>query len=86
MWKILGAIVVVSMVLAAFKLALVLLLVAGLIFRTKEMLGLLAVLATWAAFKAWPTVGFSILGLLAVYALVKAMRQPPETETNTDEA
>lgn len=69
MWKILGGIVLFSMVLAAFKIAIILLILAGLIFRTKEMLGLLAIGAGFALLQAQPAVGLGVIALIAILAL-----------------
>ena len=69
MWKILGGIVLFSMVLAAFKIAIILLILAGLIFRTKETLGLLAIGAGFALLQAQPAAGMGVIALIAILAL-----------------
>jgi predicted membrane protein len=63
MWQILGLLVVVGAMMVALKLAIAVLFLAGLIFRTKETLGLMLVLGVIAGFSAHPIIGFSLLGV-----------------------
>ena len=56
-----------ALLAAAFKIAIVLLILAGLLFRTKETVGLIAILAVVAGFNAHPGIG---IGLIVVTALI----------------
>ena len=73
------AIVVVSMVLAALKLAIIVLLLGAFVVRPRETFGLFALLASWAALKAWPAAGFSLLGVIGVVALYRAASRSTDT-------
>ena len=78
MWKVLGAIVAVSMVIAAFKLAIVIFVLAGLIFRTKETLALLAVGALLALWSYSLLAGAAVTGLLVALAVYAAAKRTDE--------
>lgn len=60
------AVVVLTM---AFKLALILLFLAGLIFRTKETIGLIAILAIFAGFAAQPLITSGVVAALVALSL-----------------
>lgn len=48
----------------ALKIAIILLFLAGLIFRTKETIGLIAIMAAIAGFNAHPAIGVIIIIVL----------------------
>ena len=54
---------------AVFKVAIILLVLAGLIFRTKETVGLLMIGALWAGFKAQPLIGIGLIVLALAISL-----------------
>lgn len=69
-----GVLILFALVTMAFQAALMLLVVAGLIFRTKETLFLLLVGGLINLVSAYPAVGFGLLGLFIVMAIIKACR------------
>lgn len=79
MWKVLGAIVLAGVAIAAIKVALVILVLAALIFRPKETLGLLAL---GALLHLWHYSTLAGAGLTAVLVLlaVYAAKQPAEPD------
>jgi hypothetical protein len=80
--QILGLILLVALFIYAFQLALILLILAGLIFRTKETVGLLLILAIFAGFAAYPLMGTGMLAALLLYLFVKngSKADPPPQE------
>lgn len=74
MGKLFGFLLVLAMAIVAIKLAIALLILAGLIFRTKETIGLLLVLSAWAVFKAHPMMSIGIVAVLILYAVIKASK------------
>lgn len=76
MREILTFFLLVALLAVAFKIALVLLFLAGLIFRTKETVGLLAILAIFAGFSAHPGIGVTLLVLIGGYAFYKNGTKP----------
>ncbi|WP_294275315.1 hypothetical protein [uncultured Sphingomonas sp.] len=77
MGKLFGFLLVLAMAIVAIKLAIALLILAGLIFRTKETIGLLLVLSAWAVFKAYPMISIGIVAVLILYAVIKASKPKP---------
>lgn len=69
MAQIIGAIIAIVLLATAFKIALILLVVAGLIFRTKETVGLLAIGWIIVGFSAHPLIGIGIVALLLSISL-----------------
>jgi mannose/fructose/N-acetylgalactosamine-specific phosphotransferase system component IIC len=69
MWQFLGVFVFASLLVFAAKLAILLLVIAGLIFRTKETIGLLLLGGTITAFTAHPMIGIGIAGTLLAISL-----------------
>jgi hypothetical protein len=83
--QIIGTLFMIVLVAAAFKAALLLLVIAGLIFRTKETIGLLLLGWLLVGFAAYPlpTLGGAVLLLcLSLYLKRKEKRQalldPPD--------
>lgn len=76
MWKVLAGIIIVGTALAALKLAIVLLVLAGLIFRTKETLGVMALFGGWSLLAAHPVAGMGVGCLLLVLALCATRNKP----------
>lgn len=66
------AIIAIGLFIFAVKVAIALLLLAGLIFRTKETIGLIVILAAFALLTKYPLIGFALIGILVVAAIVKA--------------
>lgn len=81
MFRIIGGIILVGMVMATLKLALVGMLMAGLIFRTKETLGLMLLFAAIALLSAYPVAGFSLIVIGGLWAWLRSTKQP---ETGAD--
>lgn len=82
MWRVLGFLALVGLVVTVFKLAIILLVVAGLIFRTKETVGLLLLLAVMAGFAAHPLIGTGLgLVLLAICLYYKKKEKGKEVES-----
>lgn len=76
MQQVIGLIIILAIGIVAIKVAIALLVLAGLIFRTKETIGLLAICGIFAGFSAHPGIGFGILGLVAIIALYRAVTKP----------
>ena len=86
MWKILGILLLIGAFIVAVKVALALLLLAGLIFRTKETISLIAILAAIAGFNAHPAIGITIIiVLIAASFLLKKKEDAANPAAITDE-
>ena len=83
--QIVGLILLVALFIYAFQLALILLVLAGLIFRTKETVGLILILAIFAGLAAYPVIGFGLLAALLLYLFVKNGRRKPTPDDPDDE-
>ena len=71
------------MAVAVLKMVLVALVVAGLIFRTKETIGLLLLFGAWALFNAFPAVCIGVGGvavLVVFFRWILKKKDPPEAE------
>lgn len=66
-----------ALLTVALKIAVILLILAGLIFRTHETVGLIIILAVFAGFRAHPGIGFAMLTVLAIIALHRSAKKPP---------
>lgn len=77
MAQLIAAILIMLTAVAAFKVAIGLLLIAGLIFRTKETLALIMILGLFAAFKAHPILGSAILVVVLLIAFAKWLSKLP---------
>lgn len=72
MWQLLAFLAVVFLLMLAFKIAIILLVIAGLIFRTKETVGLLLVGALLNAFVYAPIITTcASVALLCIGAYLK---------------
>lgn len=69
MAQLIGALLLIAVAIVAVKVAILLLLLAGLIFRTKETIGLITVLAIFAGFSAHPALGAGLLALAILVSL-----------------
>lgn len=78
--QVLGFILLVGVAVFAIQLAIALLLVAGLIFRTKETIGLIAILAVFAGFRAHPGIGISLIVLAVLISLYFKGKELNETK------
>lgn len=65
-----------ALLVVAFKIVIALLFLAGLIFRTTETVGLLAILAIFAGFSAHPGIGVTLLVLTGGYAFFRNGTKP----------
>lgn len=65
----LGFILLIGLAIFAVKLAILFLLVAGLIFKTKETIGLITILAVFAGFNAHPGIGIGLIVLVLLISL-----------------
>ena len=74
MWKIIGFILLIGLLTVAVQVAIALLFLAGLIFRTKETVGLIIILGAFALLSAFPVIGLGLLAVMIVAAIVKAVR------------
>lgn len=80
MAQIISAILLVGLAIFAFRLALLLLLIAGLIFRTKETVFLICFLAAIAAFNANPMIGSALFIVIIGIVIYRANKKPPEPD------
>lgn len=77
------AFVVFTMAAVVLKMVLIGLVLAGLIFRTKETIGLLILGGLWTLFKAYPVPCFVVGGVTGVIVFVRWATKkddPPEPE------
>jgi hypothetical protein len=74
MARIILALLAFAMVMAVLKMVIVALVVAGLIFRTKETIGLLMLGGTIALIKTYPAVGLGLLAAAFVAVIVQVRR------------
>jgi hypothetical protein len=85
--QLLGALLLIGLAIFAVKVAILLLFLAGLIFRTKETAGLLAILGIVALFRNYPVACLVVLGVAGLVAIIRAAKRkggevplpPPET-------
>ena len=73
MERIITGLLLFGAIVVAAKLAILLLILAGLIFRTKETLGLLLVLGGWHLLLHYPLVAGVPIGILVLIGIYKAM-------------
>ena len=64
-----------ALLTVAIKAAIMLLLLAGLIFRTKETVGLIAIMAVFAGFSAHPGIGVAMLVIAVATSLFFKRRE-----------
>jgi hypothetical protein len=67
--QLIGIILLIGFAMFAFQVAILLLLLAGLIFRTKETVGLIAILAIIAGFTAQPLIATGVVIVLIAISL-----------------
>lgn len=84
MAQVILALLLIAMAVVALKVAILLLLLAGLIFRTKETVGLIVILALFAGFNAHPGIGLTMLAVLAIIALFRNAKKPPDGPSAPD--
>ncbi len=80
MAQIISAILLVGFAIFAFRLAILLILIAGLIFRTKETIFLICLFAAIAAFNANPIIGSAVVIVIIGIAIYRANKKPPEPD------
>ncbi|MHA0328819.1 hypothetical protein [Sphingomonas melonis] len=87
MAQIIGTLLVVALAIVAIKLALVAIVLAGLIFRPKETLGVVLLLGAFAVLRTYPMASFGIVALMIIYAIIKALKSetPADTVTKAEE-
>lgn len=81
MWQVIAILLLAALLMAAFKIAIILLVVAGLIFKTKETVGLLAIGGVMNLFMLHPlagVIGTAALLSLGAYLKRKEKRKQPE--------
>jgi hypothetical protein len=83
MFQIIGFILLLGLAVFAIKLALICLLLGGLIFRTQETIGIIAILAILAGFNAHPGIGLTLL-VLGVIVSLYYKRKGRETVESDD--
>lgn len=76
MREILTILLLAALLTVALKVALILMILAGLIFRTRETVGLIVILAIFAH----PGIGFAIVAVIVVIAVYRSVRKPPEAD------
>lgn len=67
--QLIGIILLIGFAMFALQVAILLLLLAGLIFRTKETVGLIAILAIIAGFTAQPLIATGVVIVLIAISL-----------------
>jgi hydrogenase/urease accessory protein HupE len=76
--RIIGVILMIALFVVAIKVAIVVLIFAGLIFRTKETIGLLILLAGFAFVDNHPLIGSLALAALIAIGIMRAAQKKPE--------
>ncbi|CAN5293261.1 hypothetical protein BH11PSE5_BH11PSE5_30100 [soil metagenome] len=74
--KVLAAILLFGVFVAAIKAALVLLILAGLIFRTKETAGLLILMGSVHLIATYPLIALSVAGVVGLTIGYRAIFRP----------
>lgn len=77
MLRIVGALLIAILVVAALRLAIILVLLAGLIFRTKQTVGLLAVLLLMGLFAKYPLICSGLVAILVIVKWIRKAKQRP---------
>ncbi len=80
MARIVGALIAFALVFAIFKLVIIALVVAGLIFRTKETIFLLLIGGLLSLIAAFPVAGLGLLAIIVVAAIVNVARKQPSRD------
>jgi predicted phage tail protein len=75
MARLILAIIAFVLAIAVIKMVIVALVIAGLIFRTKETVGLLAIGGAFTFIAAFPAIGLSLLAIGIVAAIVHSMKK-----------
>lgn len=71
MGQLIGILLVVALAIVAIKLAIAAIILAGLIFRPKETIGVALLLGAFALLRTYPMASFGIVAMLIVYAIIK---------------
>lgn len=77
MGQIIGILLVVALAIVAIKLAIAAIILAGLIFRPKETIGVVLLLGAFAILRTYPMASLGIVALLIVYAIIKVSKSQP---------
>lgn len=72
----------VALLIYAIKVAILIILFAGLIFRTKETIGLIIILAIFALISAHPVISIVTIVLAATITLYKGASKSAEASTD----
>lgn len=83
MGRIILALLVFGAMVTIFKLVILGLVLAGLVFRTKETLGLLLIGGIITLIGRYPLIGWSLLAVVIVAAIANAMRSRPPDDGAT---
>lgn len=75
-WRIVGGIIVVGLIVTAIKLAIFLLVLWGLIFRTSVTVTILLIGGAMTLLSAHPAIGFSVIAMVGLWTLYRAMTKP----------
>lgn len=76
MARVIGALLLFGAIVTAFKLAIIVLILAGLIFRTKETVGLLVVLGGWHLLLHYPLAVGIPVGIILLVGICIVMLKP----------
>jgi len=74
--EILTILLLAALLTVALKVALILLILAGLIFRTRETVGLIVILAIFAH----PGIGFAIVAVIVAITVYRSVSEQPEPD------
>lgn len=85
MAQLFAAILIIGFAVFAFKVAILLLFLAGLIFRTKETIGLILILGAFALLSAYPVAGIAVIIVAAISAFVINGRRPRDPPSAADD-
>lgn len=78
MVRLLGALLIIGLFMVAVKVALALIILAGLIFRTKETIGVLTGLFILGLLSRFPMIGFGLLVLFVAFGIYHHVNKPEE--------
>ena len=81
MVQILGFFVLVAVAVFAIKLAFLFLILAGLIFRTRETIGVLMLCGALALISKYPFIGWSLVAVIAITAILRLQREDTQKQS-----
>jgi predicted membrane protein len=73
-----AALMISALVAFAIKVAIIVIILAGLIFRTRETVGFLAILLILGLIATFPWAALGVVIVLIIWAIIRASKKKPE--------